>query len=126
MLRILALLKLFRKDIIVMMLAVRHADTPKKVKGMFLAGLLYLLSPVDFIPDMIPFAGIVDDAVIVPGMIYGLMQMLPLNVKNDSEAKARNIMRHMPVILVAVSLFIIVWIVMILWGIYSLISYFAT
>ncbi len=123
MLKVFSLLKLFRKDLVIMMLALRHSDTPKKVKGMFLLGLLYLLSPVDIVPDMIPFAGIVDDAVVVPGMIYGLMQLLPFHVKNESEANAKYILRHMPIILGIASAFILAWLVMIVWGIYTLLRY---
>ena len=118
-----ALLKILRKDLIVMLLAIRHADTPRKIKGIFLAGLAYLLCPIDLVPDMIPLAGIVDDAVVVPGMVYGLMQLLPYHVRRESEERALHVMKHLPLILGAATVFILAWLGMIVWGIYSLIRY---
>ena len=121
--KLLALLKILRKDLIVILLALRHADTPRRIKGLFLVGLLYLLSPVDFVPDMIPFAGVVDDAVVVPGLVYGLMQLLPYHVKQDSEARALYVMKNLPIILGMATLFILAWLGLIVWGLYSLIRY---
>jgi uncharacterized membrane protein YkvA (DUF1232 family) len=48
-----------------------HRGTPAHVK-LLLAGLvLYIISPVDFIPDMIPLLGITDDvALLVMGWNY--------------------------------------------------------
>lgn len=121
--KIFSILKIWRKDLIVMLLALRHADTPRRVKGIFLMGLIYLLSPVDLVPDMIPFAGIVDDAVVVPGMVYGLMQLLPYHVRRESEERAVDMMKHLPLILVAATVFILAWLGLIVWGIYSLIHF---
>lgn len=36
-------------------------ETPLYVKALLAAGLLYLLSPYDLIPDWIPVAGLMDD-----------------------------------------------------------------
>ena len=121
--KIFAVLKIWRKDLIVMLLALRHADTPRKVKGIFLLGLIYLLSPIDIVPDMIPFAGIVDDAVVVPGMVYGLMQLLPYHVRRESEERALYVTRHLPIILGAATVFILAWLGLLLWGVYSLIRF---
>lgn len=38
--------------------------------------LLYVLSPIDFIPDMIPVAGLTDDAAVVSACIYLVGQQL--------------------------------------------------
>ena len=70
--RILGLLRLFRRDIIVMLMALKERDTPGKVKGLLLLSILYLISPIDIIPDAVPFFGFLDDAVIVPTAICGL------------------------------------------------------
>lgn len=69
--RILGLLRLFRRDIIVMLMALKERDTPGKVKGLLLLSILYLISPIDLIPDAVPFFGFLDDAVIVPTAICG-------------------------------------------------------
>jgi uncharacterized membrane protein YkvA (DUF1232 family) len=47
---------------------VRHAgavfmakETPRHVKLILVAGLLYIISPYDLIPDWIPVIGVIDD-----------------------------------------------------------------
>ena len=42
-----------------------RADTPWTVKGILLLALLYLLSPLDLVPDWIVGLGLLDDLVIV-------------------------------------------------------------
>ncbi len=114
---------MLRKDLIIMLLAMRHPDTPRKVKGLFLAGFLYLLSPIDLIPDAIPLAGIMDDAVVVPAIVYGLKRVLPYHVQQDSQARAQYVMRNLPIVLGAATIFILTWALLILWGVYSLVRY---
>ncbi len=54
-----------------------HPQTPWYVKAILAAAGVYLLSPVDLIPDWIAGMGIIDDAAVVPLLItlaYKLMQ----------------------------------------------------
>ena len=118
--RVLVFLKLFRKDIIVMLLAVFHMDTPKKVRGLILMAILYLVSPIDILPDTIPFLGVMDDAVVVPAAIYGLMNLLPWHVRQSSEDKAAVLIRHGAAIVLAASGAVVLWLGLLFWGIYSL------
>ncbi len=118
--RVWAFLKFFRKDLIIMLLAMRNPATPRLVKGLMLAALLYLISPIDLIPDTIPFFGLLDDAIIVPAAVCGLMNFLPPSVRAESEYRAQQLVRRMPYILLAVSIVIFLWIVLLIWGIYSL------
>jgi uncharacterized membrane protein YkvA (DUF1232 family) len=39
--------------------------------------VLYLVSPIDLIPDALPFFGVVDDLVIIPLAIRWLLNRLP-------------------------------------------------
>ncbi len=119
--RILMFLKLFRYDLLVMLVALKHRDTPKNVKGLLLAAILYLVSPIDLIPDAIPLAGIIDDAVIVPTAIMGLTNMLPAHVRYYAEDQAGKMLRYMPVILAAATLFVVCWLGLIVYGLYKLI-----
>lgn len=118
--RILSFLKLFRYDLIVLLAALRHRDTPRWIKGLLAAAVLYFLSPVDLIPDAIPLAGLADDMVIVPAAICGLTNLLPPHVRQDAERKADRMMRYMPALLIAASLFVLCWMGFILYGIYRL------
>lgn len=119
--RILFFLRMFRHDIIVMVLSVFHRDTPKKVRGLLLAAILYLISPIDIIPDTIPFFGVMDDAIIVPMAIETLLGMLPYHVRQYGEAKAGKVTRHMSAIVIGASVFVAVWMGLVLWGLYRLI-----
>lgn len=118
--RIFGLFKMFRRDIVVMLLAVFHKDTPKKVRGLMLMAILYLLSPIDILPDSIPLMGVVDDMVIVPTAVYGLMKLLPVHVRQSSEDKASYVIRHGAAVVLAASGVVILWLGLVIWGIYTL------
>ncbi len=121
MARLLGFLKLFRKDLLIMLMAMRHPGTPKAIKGMMVAALIYLLSPVDFIPDTIPLLGLLDDAVILPAAVCGLLQLLPYRVRQDSEERAWQLERRLPYLLLGASLVVFLWVLLLIWALYSLI-----
>lgn len=119
--RLWSFLKIFRRDLLIMLIAMRHPGTPRAIKGCMLAALLYLISPIDLIPDTIPFFGVLDDAVLVPAAIIGLQQLLPSYVRAESEQQAEKAARRLPYILLAASLIILLWVLLLIWAIYSLI-----
>ncbi len=43
----------------------KDARVPKAEKALFLGAIVYVISPIDLIPDMLPFIGQVDDAYVV-------------------------------------------------------------
>ena len=53
--------------------------TPLWLKGLMLIVPLYLISPVDLIPDVIPLLGWLDDIVIIPLLVSWLVSLLPQN-----------------------------------------------
>ena len=57
--------------------ALRHPDAPAWLKWGTAAIVLYLLSPIDLIPDIFPIIGIADDLVLVPLAIRWLLNRLP-------------------------------------------------
>lgn len=60
--------------------ALRHPDAPGWLKigtGMI---VLYVLSPIDLIPDFIPVVGFLDDIVLVPLAIRWLLKRLPPHI----------------------------------------------
>ena len=118
--RILTFLKIFRYDLVVMLIALRHRDTPRRVKGLLAAAVIYLLSPVDLIPDTIPLLGILDDAVIVPAAVCGLTRMLPGHVRHDAEVQAERIMRYVPVMMILASLVVLTWLGLLVYGLVKL------
>jgi len=54
-----------------------------------LAGAIaYFLSPIDLIPDFIPFIGYLDDLLIVPTLIMLAVLMIPREVISDCRSLA--------------------------------------
>ena len=84
---------IFRKELLTLWRAFRHPATPVPLKAAMLLVPLYLISPIDIIPDFIPFLGILDDFVVVPMLMSWLVSMLPLEVtgvKVRATANSRN------------------------------------
>ena len=57
--------------------ALRHPAAPKWLKVGTALIVLYVLSPIDLIPDFIPLLGVMDDVVLVPLAIRFLLKRLP-------------------------------------------------
>lgn len=64
--------------------ALRHPAAPGWLKLGTALIVLYLLSPADLIPDVLPLVGVVDDLVLVPLAIRWLLQRLPPDVARDT------------------------------------------
>jgi uncharacterized membrane protein YkvA (DUF1232 family) len=67
----------FRAELGQLWRAFRATETPMHLKVLMLLVPLYLLSPIDLIPDFIPLAGWLDDIVIVPTLVSWIVSMLP-------------------------------------------------
>jgi uncharacterized membrane protein YkvA (DUF1232 family) len=63
--------------------ALRHPAAPAWLKVGTGLLILYVVSPVDLIPDVIPFFGVVDDLVVVPLVIRWMLQRLPPHIATD-------------------------------------------
>ena len=61
--------------------------TPARAKLLLGLAVGYALLPFDLIPDCIPVLGHVDDLLIVPGLIYLGLRMVPPEVVADCRAK---------------------------------------
>ena len=57
--------------------ALRHPNSPGWLKLGTALIALYLFSPIDIIPDVLPFFGVMDDIVLVPFAIRWLLKRLP-------------------------------------------------
>lgn len=56
--------ELFEKGLILYE-ALKDKDTPAWARGVIIAALGYLISPLDLVPDAIPFIGLADDFVVL-------------------------------------------------------------
>jgi len=66
--------------------AVRHPAAPAWLKVGAALIVLYVVSPIDLIPDVLPVIGFVDDLIVVPLAIRWLLRHLPVEV---AQATAR-------------------------------------
>lgn len=93
-------------------IAARDPRTPLKAKIFGLIVSAYILSPIDLLPDFIPFVGFLDELLILP-FAYRIMKgMIPDNVMRDARTKAGTVksgIRKIKIIVISiiVSLFII-------------------
>lgn len=76
-LSLLARFMTFRKELAVLWRAFMAPQTPMHLKALMLLVPLYLFSPLDLIPDVIPLAGWLDDMVIVPMLVSWIVSLLP-------------------------------------------------
>jgi uncharacterized membrane protein YkvA (DUF1232 family) len=76
-----------RKQFVMFWHVMRHPQTPGKVKIAAVAALLYLVSPIDLIPDFIPVLGLLDDAAVVTLLLSITFKMLPKDLYDAIYAK---------------------------------------
>jgi uncharacterized membrane protein YkvA (DUF1232 family) len=69
--------------------ALRHPLAPGWLKLGTALIVLYVLSPIDVIPDFVPMIGFVDDLVLVPLAIRWLLKRLPPDIARATAARAR-------------------------------------
>ena len=71
---------LMRVEARALLRALRHADTPSWFKLGVALIALYVVSPIDLIPDFIPFVGAIDDVFVLTFGVRWLLSRLPAHV----------------------------------------------
>jgi uncharacterized membrane protein YkvA (DUF1232 family) len=67
----------FRTELMTLWRAFFAPETPVHLKALMLLIPAYLLSPIDLIPDFIPIAGWLDDAIVIPLLVSLIVRLLP-------------------------------------------------
>ena len=93
---------MLKKEIIILYYTMKDKRTTLLSKIPALVSVLYLLSPIDLIPDFIPFAGYVDDLVVVPLLLNLSIRLLPEAVREESMVRASRNKRKFQLIGVAI------------------------
>ena len=63
--------------------ALQHPLQPRWLKPAVALLVLYVVSPFDLIPDMLPVIGVLDDIVLVPLAMRFILRRLPAAVRAD-------------------------------------------
>lgn len=86
--------KRIKRDAVMLWFARRHADTPVLAKVICVFTVAYALSPIDLIPDFIPVLGYLDDAILLPALIWLAVRLLPEPVIQECQSEAESWMER--------------------------------
>ena len=81
--------KKLKQDIPTVFLSLKDQDMPLLAKVLAMITIVYALSPIDLIPDIIPVLGYLDDIIILPFLLAMTIKLIPKNVWeiNNNAAK---------------------------------------
>ncbi|MGG1576040.1 YkvA family protein [Fictibacillus sp. NRS-1165] len=79
-----------KQQLLTLYLACRDNRVPWYAKVFTACVVAYAFSPIDLIPDFIPVLGYLDDVIIVPLGIMLALKMIPEDVLNECEIKAKD------------------------------------
>lgn len=82
-------LRRFRAPLEMLLLGVRDPRVPITAKVVMIATLAYVASPIDIIPDFIPFVGQLDDMVVIPLGVAVAVSLLPSGLRNEYDTVRR-------------------------------------
>jgi uncharacterized membrane protein YkvA (DUF1232 family) len=80
--------KRIKRDGVTLWFAGKNPQTPWYAKALGVLVVAYALSPIDLIPDFIPVLGYVDDVLLLPGLIWLAIRLLPSDVLADCRGQA--------------------------------------
>jgi len=98
-----------KRDAHALYLAARHPQTPWYAKGLAIAVAAYAFSPIDIIPDFIPIIGLLDEALLLPLAIVGVLKLIPADIIAESRAIAVRAAAAQPVSWAAAGFIATVW-----------------
>ena len=84
-----ARLRMFRGPLEMLLLGVRDPRVPLPARAIMLATLAYVASPIDIIPDFLPFVGHLDDMILIPIGVSVALSLLPLPLRSEYDAVRR-------------------------------------
>jgi uncharacterized membrane protein YkvA (DUF1232 family) len=96
--------------------AYRHPGMPWYARLWVILVVAYAFSPIDLIPDFIPFLGYLDDLVLVPLGVAVAIRLIPPHIMTESRAKAAaHLDDDRPQFRIMTAVIILIWLVILAW-----------
>jgi uncharacterized membrane protein YkvA (DUF1232 family) len=80
-----------KSDTAAMYLAFKRKDTPLIAKIIIGVTVCYALSPIDLIPDFIPFLDFLDDVLLLPLLIAVAVKLIPKHILSECREQAKSL-----------------------------------
>jgi uncharacterized membrane protein YkvA (DUF1232 family) len=92
LLRLRKLFKSVGREGLILLYAIRHPSINPSLRLAVLAMFLYVLSPIDLVPDIAPFLGWADDAALLLLGVPFLLKKLPANILAEATTSAERLL----------------------------------
>jgi uncharacterized membrane protein YkvA (DUF1232 family) len=79
-----------RRDALLLWLAARDPRVGLAPKLLAAAVAAYAFSPIDLIPDVIPVLGLLDEAILLPGLIWLTLRLIPAPLRAELRERAEH------------------------------------
>ena len=77
-----------KREVVALWFAARDRRTPWRARLVAGFAAAYALSPIDLIPDFIPVLGYLDDVILLPGLIWLAIRLVPAALMAEFRLKA--------------------------------------
>ncbi len=93
-----------RGPLLALFKAIIDPRTPLYAKALPVLVMLYVIFPFDIIPDVIPFAGWIDDLLIIPAGLWLATRYIPQAVMLEADAELAGAVKKLKKIILVTSL----------------------
>ena len=90
-----AFTKLFKREAQFLKELAAHPRTPLISRGLLGMATLYLVSPIDLVPDFVPVLGQLDDLLVVGGLVFMAVKLAPRDVVEECRMRCGMLNRPM-------------------------------
>lgn len=101
-----------KQKIVMLWFASKHSQMPLFPKLIAVLAVAYAFSPIDLIPDFIPVLGFIDDALILPILIWLAVHFTPKQVMTEAQQQADDWIKQQqqkPKNYVVAALIVLIW-----------------
>jgi uncharacterized membrane protein YkvA (DUF1232 family) len=86
--RLASLVRAFRDELGLYRSVIADPRCPRLARWLLAAAAAYALSPVDLIPDFIPLIGHLDDAIVIPLLVWPALRLIPAELIREYRSKS--------------------------------------